>query len=98
MPLRDVAKQTGISASTLSRVERMEGYQLRMDTFLKLCDWLEVSPCDLIEVQHKGDDPEISIDLSTISGDLAAYLLKKTIEEDGRVEIPSLGIVITGTE
>ena len=41
--LRETAKEIGnISASTLSRIE--QGNLPDVETFLKLCDWLEVSP------------------------------------------------------
>ncbi|MEQ8560393.1 MAG: helix-turn-helix transcriptional regulator [Cyclobacteriaceae bacterium] len=40
--LRDTAKEIGeISASTLSRIE--QGKVPDVDTFMKLCDWLQVS-------------------------------------------------------
>ena len=39
--LRALANDIGISASTLSRVE--QGNLPDIDTYLKLCDWLEVS-------------------------------------------------------
>jgi transcriptional regulator with XRE-family HTH domain len=41
--LRDTAKEIGeISPSTLSRVE--QGKMPDLETFLKLCEWLEISP------------------------------------------------------
>lgn len=41
--LRETAKAiTGVSASTLSRIE--QGKMPDLDTFMRLCDWLEVSP------------------------------------------------------
>jgi transcriptional regulator with XRE-family HTH domain len=39
--LREVAKQTGVSVSTLSRVEN--GNLPDIDSYMKLCKWLEVS-------------------------------------------------------
>lgn len=39
--LRKLASQIGISASTLSRVE--QGNLPDIDTYIKLCDWLDVS-------------------------------------------------------
>ncbi|MEO0525942.1 MAG: helix-turn-helix transcriptional regulator [Bacteroidota bacterium] len=39
--LRNLANDIGISASTLSRVE--QGNLPDIDTYLKLCNWLEVS-------------------------------------------------------
>lgn len=46
--LRQAAKATGISASTLSRVENGKGYELGVDTFLCLCDWLGLAPASFI--------------------------------------------------
>ena len=39
--LRVLAQEIGISASTLSRIE--QGNVPDIDTYLRLCDWLEVS-------------------------------------------------------
>ncbi len=39
--LRALSKEIGVSPSTLSRVE--QGNLPDIDTYLKLCDWLEVS-------------------------------------------------------
>lgn len=40
--LRQVEKLTGISASTLSRIERGEGRDISVTTFVTLCNWLKV--------------------------------------------------------
>lgn len=46
--LRETAKEIGnVSPSTISRVEN--GKTPDMDTFLALCDWLEVPPAELIK-------------------------------------------------
>lgn len=45
--LREIAQVTGISASTISRVEREQTPDI--ETFLSLCDWLDVSPSSLIK-------------------------------------------------
>ncbi|MGL5880887.1 MAG: helix-turn-helix domain-containing protein [Xenococcaceae cyanobacterium] len=46
--LRETAKEIGnVSPSTISRVEN--GKVPDMDTFLALCDWLEVPPAELIK-------------------------------------------------
>lgn len=46
--LRETAKEIGnVSPSTISRVEN--GKIPDMDTFLALCDWLEVPPAELIK-------------------------------------------------
>lgn len=64
LSLRAVAEQTGISASTLSRVENGHGDKLSLDNFLALCEWLEVPPGNLIYVYEtpaaeKRDDPAL---------------------------------------
>ena len=48
--LREVAREIGISAATLSRVEA--GKQPDLDSFKKICTWLEVDPGELLG--HKG--------------------------------------------
>jgi len=45
--LREIASITGVSASTISRVERKQIPDL--ETFLVLCDWLEILPTELIK-------------------------------------------------
>jgi transcriptional regulator with XRE-family HTH domain len=41
--LRETAQEIGgVSASTLSRIE--QGHLPDLDTYMKICDWLEVSP------------------------------------------------------
>ena len=52
--LREVAQATGVSASTISRVEREKTPDI--ETFLALCDWLEVPFEELIK--SKEDKPE----------------------------------------
>lgn len=64
--LRDTAKEIGnVSPSTISRVEN--GKTPDMETFLALCDWLEVPPAELIkntEEEETLDTPDaISIQL-----------------------------------
>lgn len=39
--LRDVSKEIGVSAPTLSRIE--QGKVPDVETFIRLCEWLEVS-------------------------------------------------------
>lgn len=45
--LREVANASGVSISTLSRVER--GAIPDVNTFLALCDWLDVPPHEFIK-------------------------------------------------
>jgi transcriptional regulator with XRE-family HTH domain len=50
--LREVSKEIGtISPSTISRVEN--GKVPDIDTFLALCDWLDVSPADLLRNERE---------------------------------------------
>ena len=51
--LRDVAALTGISPSTLSRIERGMSACLNLETYLTLCDWLDVSPASFIFTDNK---------------------------------------------
>ncbi|NEP84828.1 MAG: helix-turn-helix transcriptional regulator [Okeania sp. SIO3B3] len=69
--LRQIAAEIdGVSSSTLSRVEN--GKTPDMDTFLKLCDWLEISPNSLIiSTLDTESPPEIS-ELDTIVMQLRA--------------------------
>ncbi len=58
--LRDIALISGISASTLSRVER--GTIPDVATFLALCDWLDVPPHEFI----KNTQPAKIVDCAAI--------------------------------
>jgi DNA-binding Xre family transcriptional regulator len=44
--VRAAAKEIGISAATLSRVE--SGKQPDLATFAKICDWLEIDPGEVL--------------------------------------------------
>ena len=59
-PLREVAEEIGgVSAPTLSRVEK--GNLPDLETFMKLCRWLKVSPDDFQTDQRgKNDSADIS--------------------------------------
>ncbi len=53
--LRETAKEIGnVSPSTISRVEK--GKTPDMDTFLALCEWLEVSPAEFIQNTEQEQD------------------------------------------
>ncbi|MDJ1177248.1 helix-turn-helix transcriptional regulator [Roseofilum sp. BLCC_M91] len=57
--LRETAREIGkVSPSTLSRVEN--GKMPDMETFLLLCDWLQVPPAELIE---NSEEPQASRDM-----------------------------------
>jgi DNA-binding Xre family transcriptional regulator len=54
--IRDAAKQVGVSAATLSRIEA--GKLPDLDTFSKLCKWLNINPAEILgyrnETAHAG--------------------------------------------
>lgn len=59
--LREVAKEIGdVSPSTLSRIEN--GKMPDMETFLLLCDWLEVPPAALIKRREEDQVPVSDLD------------------------------------
>jgi len=49
--VREAAKEIGISAATLSRVER--GHLPDLETFGKLCRWLEIDPAEMLGVSSQ---------------------------------------------
>jgi len=58
--IRDVAKEIGISPATLTRVEG--GRQPDLETFQKICVWLQIDPAGVlgIEVEGTGAESELS--------------------------------------
>jgi len=52
--LRVLASEIGVSASTLSRIE--QGNLPDIDTYLRLCDWLEVSTDYFTNSNSNSDD------------------------------------------
>ncbi len=63
--LRAIATELGISASTLSRIER--GHTPDIETFARLCQWLEVSMDSLFN--HAGQDAQtIHLDCKSPEG------------------------------
>lgn len=61
MGIREAAKEIGISHSTLSRVER--GFLPDLETFGKICKWLDVDPGEVLGVQSTVTrvNPEVSV-------------------------------------
>lgn len=54
MSLRDAAKVLGLSAGTLSRVER--GGDPEINTFVKICQWAEwTKKCDFFFTENAAD-------------------------------------------
>ena len=50
--VRGVAKDIGVSTATLSRVEN--GQQPDLNTFQKLCQWLEIDPSEFLDTNGTG--------------------------------------------
>lgn len=48
--VREVAGEIGISAATLSRVER--GFMPDLETFGRICRWLKVDPAEILGVKE----------------------------------------------
>jgi transcriptional regulator with XRE-family HTH domain len=60
--LREAAKEIGgISASTLSRIE--QGKMPDLDTFMRLCDWLKISPAGFFKADEEKGDAEQGAEL-----------------------------------
>lgn len=51
--VRETAVEVGISPATLSRVER--GYLPDLETFGKVCRWLDVDPGEVLGVKPAGE-------------------------------------------
>ena len=45
--LREIAKEMKVSHTTLSRIE--SGKQPDLETFSKICHWLDISPADVLD-------------------------------------------------
>ena len=60
LTLRDAATESGVSASTLSRVEN--GKNPDMESFLQLCNWLNIEPAKFFGNEQVNQ----SVDLATI--------------------------------
>src|SRR5712691_7006884 len=58
--IRETAREIGISHGTLSRLER--GYLPDLDTFKRICAWLEISPNDVLGVQTQSQPvPNVAV-------------------------------------
>ena|SRR3990167_1519676 len=60
--LREVAQEMGISHTTLSRIEG--GKQPDLDTFSKICKWLEVNPADILNIDSSQTEVKFNHSLS----------------------------------
>lgn len=60
--LREVAEEIGnVSPSTLSRIEGERVDDIASSTLLSLCDWLGISPADVIEEIKVATPPAIDL-------------------------------------
>ena len=51
---RDVGEQVGVAHTTISRI--LEGKQVRVDTLVRLAEWLQVDPSTLLPTKNNPDD------------------------------------------
>jgi transcriptional regulator with XRE-family HTH domain len=73
--IREAAEQAKVSPATLSRVET--GKMPDLDTFTKLCTWLEVDPNTLLGVKRL---PSSAMGFSDATGQVFAHFrAKKTM-------------------
>jgi len=61
MGIREAAKLIGISPATLSRIEN--GKIPDLDTFAKLCKWLEIDPANVMGLasQKQSEDSQVRV-------------------------------------
>ena len=78
--LRDIAEETGVSPSTLSRLEGERMEDVTVSTLLTLCDWLEVDPGSLIKKRSRNPAPE-----PDLPGRVAAELHATLDERSARI-------------
>ncbi|SKA85808.1 Helix-turn-helix [Prosthecobacter debontii] len=77
-PLRDVAAEIGgVSAPTLSRVEK--GNVPDVDTFMRLCRWLEASPDDF---QTRASERTVGAEISSPERICAFLRADRTLQPD----------------
>lgn len=73
--IRETAAKIGISSATLSRVER--GYLPDLETFQKICQWVEIDPGEVLGFQAAHAKPEVRVHFkkeSTMSTETAQAL------------------------
>lgn len=56
--VRTTAQKIGISAATLSRIEN--GHLPDLETFRKVCDWLDVNPGDILGAKSSSASSKIA--------------------------------------
>jgi len=68
--VRDAAREIGVSAATLSRIEN--GKQPDLATFEKLCRWLRISPSEFLDVGDAPGQPAQPRPIATATAHLRA--------------------------
>ena len=54
--ISDVMRDTGISRNAITRIYREDVDRLDLEILEKLCRYLKVDVCDMIEMTNEGDD------------------------------------------
>lgn len=87
--LRATAKEIDISSSTLSRIEN--GHLPDLETFKKICDWLEVNPGDVLGSKATNNEiNRVSVHFKvdkTLKPEIANALAKMIIYAQQALEI-----------
>ena len=68
--VREAAREVGVSAATLSRIEN--GKQPDLGTFEKLCRWLKINPNEFLDVGNSGVAPTEQLTAKTATVHLRA--------------------------
>ena len=77
--LRDTAKEIGISLATLSRIEN--GKVPDLDTFSKLCKWLDIDPAQIMGITPKKDSQSQQVSVHFKKDDAVAPDTAKALAE-----------------
>jgi transcriptional regulator with XRE-family HTH domain len=63
LSLREAARESNVSHTTIARI--LEGHSVDIDTFLVICEWLGVSPSEVLDAQVPGE-LELSAKLASV--------------------------------
>jgi transcriptional regulator with XRE-family HTH domain len=77
LSLRDVADETNISQSTLSRIERCQGASIDTDNLILLCEWLGVPKNRFLHEGSNADVEAICIMPSEPTPSIVQEILRK---------------------
>lgn len=89
--MRDVAKETGVSHTTISRI--LAGQTADIDTLIAICKWMNVSPSHFLDAQMGGEQT-LGARMSAVleANPALATVLEEALErmEDGRLSPQTL--------